>query len=185
MKRVAITGTHGVGKTTLAHSLADSFKDRTVVVNSRLARTLIKQGYPLGKAATTESYIQYIIKQLRAELAANECDLFISDRTLLDPLAYALVNQGFPDAAVPESTIALLEAAWLLERRQYDLYVFVPIEFDAQADGIRPEGKDYRIAVENQILSLLNENNVHYTRVSGPLRTRTEQVLQALRSMQE
>lgn len=183
MKRVAITGTHGVGKTTLAYSLADRFKDRTVVVNSRLARTLINQGYPLGKAATTESYIQYIIKQLRAEQAADACDLFISDRTLLDPLAYALVNR--PDSAVPESTIALLEAAWLLERRQYDLYVFVPIEFDAQADGVRPEGKDYRIAVEDQILALLDENNVHYTRVSGPLRARTEQVLQALRSVPE
>ena len=183
MKRIAITGTHGVGKTTLSFSIASFFKEQAVLVNSRLARTMIKEGYPLGKEASIESYIQYIVRQLRIEQKASKCDLFISDRTLLDPLSYAVVNNRNHFSAIPESVIALLEATWLLEMKQYDLYVFVPIEFDVQSDGIRPEGEEYRIAVDNQIYHFLNDNNVKYIRVTGSIEERRDQVLQALKQL--
>lgn len=180
MKRIAIEGTHGVGKTTLARCLINSFKDLSVTLNSQIARSLIENGYPLGKEATAASYVQYIIAQLRAEEQAKECDLFISDRTLLDPLAYAMVNQESLGSDVPDSIIELLKSAWLLELRQYDLYVFVPIEFAAQADGVRPEGEPYRKEVEKQMLSLLNSNNLNYITVSGSIAKRTNQVREAV-----
>lgn len=183
MKRIAITGTHGVGKTSLAYALTDSLKDLRVTLSSQIARTLIKNGYPLGREATAESYIQYVIAQLRAEQLAEECDLFISDRTLLDPLAYALVNRDAAGPGVPESIIELLRRTWLLELRQYDLYVFVPIEFGMRADGVRPEGEDYRRKVEAQIVSLLNENNINHIVASGTVEDRNNQVLRALRRL--
>lgn len=183
MKRIAITGTHGVGKTTLAHSLKSSFEDLTVVLNCQIARTLIKNGYSLGKEATAESYIQYVIAQLRAEQISEECDLFISDRTLLDPLAYAIVNREYIGSSVPESIIEMLKSIWLLESKQYDLYVFVPIEFDMPADGIRPEGEEYRKKIEAQMYSLLNEYNVNYITVSGTLIDRNTQVYEAINAI--
>lgn len=179
-KKIAITGTHGVGKTTLANSLTNSFENLKVILNSKIARTLIKNGYPLGREATTESYIQYVIAQLRAEQTAEECDLFISDRTLLDPLAYALVNREYVGSSVSSSTIEMLKMIWLLELKQYDLYVFVPIEFSMQADGIRPEGEDYRKRVEMQIYSLLNEYKVNYITVTGTLKDRNTQAYKAI-----
>lgn len=180
MKRIAIAGTHGVGKTSLAHALIDSLPDLRVTLNSQIARTLIKKGYPLGREATPESYIQYVISQLQAEQLSEKCDLFISDRTLLDPLAYAIVNRDFSGSNVPESIIELLKSIWLLELQQYDLYVFVPIEFDMRSDGVRPEGERYRRKVEDQILVLLNKYGVNYLTVSGTLNERNGQVLRAI-----
>lgn len=179
MKRIAITGTHGVGKTTLSKLLTVSLDNRTVALNSNLARTLIKNGFPLGKDATDASYIQYIISQLQAEQAAKDCDVFISDRTLLDPLAYALVNQNFGNN-VSNNIIELLKSVWFLEAQQYDLYVFVPIEFAVQPDGIRPKGNKYREDVERQIVHLLNANGINYLWVSGSLENRKIQVIEAI-----
>lgn len=180
MIRIAIAGTHGVGKTTLAHSLADSFEGLSVVVNTKIARTLIDRGYPLGKDATSESYIQYIISQLNAEINSNDCNIFISDRTLLDPLAYAEVNKKMLHSTVPDSIIELLASIWLIEAEKYDLYVFVPVEFEMQPDGIRPNGEDYRKAVEAQMLMQLEENRIEYITVSGTVDNRKKQIIEHL-----
>lgn len=179
MKRIAITGTHGVGKTSLAQSLTNKFTqlDMKSILNSQIARTLIKNGYPLGKEATSESYIQYIISQLQAEQRAKECDIFISDRTLLDPFAYAIVNQEYVHSDVPDDIIKLLESVWQLELSQYDLYVLVPIEFDMQIDNIRPVDEEYRKRVESQIDLLLNKYHVNHIIVSGTIEDRISQVL--------
>lgn len=180
MKKIAIAGSHGVGKTTLAYALSNSLGHEKVTVNSQVARTLIKNGYPLGRDATEESYIRYIISQLQAEQVSKECGVFISDRTLLDPLAYAIVNRELIGSSVPDSIIDLLRAVWLLELRQYNLYVFVPVEFGMQSDGIRPEGETYREKVGEQIHLLLDEYGVDYITVSGTTAHRAAQVCEAL-----
>lgn len=175
MIRVAIAGSHGVGKTTLACSLANHYKDLKVTLNTQIARSLIRKGYPLGKEATSESYVQYIIAQLSAEQESLNCDLFISDRTLLDPLSYAVVNSKTVDSVVPQSIIEMMKRIWLLELQQYSLYLFVPIEFSMQRDGIRPEGNEYRALVEKQMVQLLEEYHVRYIRVSGTPEERNTQ----------
>lgn len=182
MKRIAIAGTHGVGKTSLAHTLANKFteSDLKTILNSQIARTLIKNGYPLGKEATSESYIQYIISQLQAEERAKECDIFISDRTLLDPLAYAIVNREYVHSDVPYDIIKLLESVWRLELSQYDLYVLVPIEFEMQIDNVRPVDEKYRERIESQIDLLLNEYFVNHIIVSGTIEDRAFQVLSSI-----
>ena len=153
-----------------------SSNSHSVVVNSQIARSLIKNGYPLGKEATVQSYIQYIIAQLCAEEELKECDIFISDRTLLDPLAYAIVNKKYVNSKVPSDIIELLKRVWLLELQQYDLYVFVPIEFPMPSDGVRPEDDEYRAKVEKQMITLLDENQVKYITVSGSCEKRVAQV---------
>lgn len=179
MKRIAITGTHGVGKTSLAKTLVKKFTqvDLKTILNSQVARTLIKSGYPLGKEATSESYIQYIISQLYAERCAKECDIFISDRTLLDPLAYAIVNREYVCSVVPDNIIKLLDSVWQLELSQYDLYVLVPIEFEMLKDNVRPVDEKYRERIESQIEFLLNKYLVNHIIVSGTIEERASQVL--------
>ena len=184
MNKVAIAGSHGVGKTTLAYSLANHFTSLEVILNTQLARSLIKKGYPLGKEASVESYVQYIIAQLRSEQEAEQCDLFISDRTLLDPLSYAMVNSKM-GSAVPQSIIEMIKHIWILELQQYDLYIFVPIEFSMQKDGVRPEGDDYRVSVEEQMISLLDENHVNYIRVYGSPDERKTCAVKAISSIRE
>jgi len=183
MIRVAIAGSHGVGKTTLAYSLANHYRDRSVTLNTQIARSLIRKGYPLGKEATSESYVQYIIAQLAAEQESSNSDLFISDRTLLDPLSYAIVNLKTVDSIVPHSIVEMMKRIWLLELQQYSLYIFVPIEFSMQKDGVRPEGNEYRALIETQMVQLLEEYHVRYIRVSGTPEERNTQAVKTIDSL--
>jgi len=180
MIKVAISGSHGVGKTTLAYSISNCYADYNVKINTHIARELIRQGYPLGREATDESYIQYIIAQLAAEQEASNIDLFISDRSLLDPLSYAIVNMKTEGSTVSQSIIELLKCIWLLELQQYDLYIFVPIEFSMIEDGVRPKGEKYRKLVENQMIQLLEEYHVKYIRVFGTIEERNAQAVNAI-----
>lgn len=180
MIKVAIAGSHGVGKTTLAYSISNYYSKWNVTLNTHIARTLIEKGYPLGKEATVESYIQYIIAQLAAEQKSTNSDLFVSDRSLLDPLSYAIINMKTEESPVPLSVIEMMKRIWLLELQQYDLYIFVPIEFSMQEDGVRPKDDDYRKLIENQMIQLLEENRVKYIRVSGTREDRVIQVVNAI-----
>ncbi len=180
--RIALTGAHGVGKTTLGLALCNALGDKQAVeFNNNIARKLISEGYPLNMEATADSYIHYIIEQLSAEQLCPSCSVFISDRTLLDPLAYALTNQFFSSTTVPGAIIELLQRVWLLEKEQYDFYVMVPIEFPMAPDGIRPCNEPYRQAIEDQIIALLNRYKVNYVRVSGSVFDRCDQVLDRIK----
>ena len=181
MKRIAITGSHGVGKTTLCHCIMQHYKpQKKVEANLFLARNLISHGYPLNKEATSESYIQYIIAQLSAEQSHIGCDIFISDRTLLDPLAYETVNAIYEQSSVPRSIRDLLLHVWLMEKEQYDLFVFVPIEFPMPFDNVRPKDELYRLRVEQEILYYLNKYNIRYLYVGGSISQRCKCVFDAI-----
>lgn len=183
--RIAIVGAHGVGKTTLGQCVVKTLESsKRIVFNTNIARSLIAKGYPLNKDATTESYIQYIIAQLSAEQSAESCDLFISDRTLLDPLAYATVNQKYEGSKVPKSIIDTLLHVWLLEQKQYDFYIFVPIEFPMPKDEIRPQDECYRKLVEEEMIAYLERYHINYICVRGTIQERCALVCSAISNHQ-
>lgn len=184
--RIAIVGAHGVGKTTLGQYIAKTLEcSEKIVFNTNIARSLIAKGYPLNKDATTESYIQYIIAQLSAEQSAEFCDFFVSDRTLLDPLAYATVNDKYERSLVPKSIIDMLLHIWLLEQKQYDFYVLVPIEFPMPKDNIRPQDEHYRKMIEEQMIMYLQKYNINYVCVRGTIEERYAAVSAAISKYQQ
>jgi nicotinamide riboside kinase len=165
---IAFAGTHGAGKTTLLNQMIKVFdKDVNFKYVTEVARKIIQRGYPLNQEANTDSYIHYINDQLKAENDIFDSSLFISDRTLLDPLAYALVNRTLPRPYVQGYFIEMLERVWLLEKERYDLYVYFPVEFPMIFDGVRPEDEEYRREVDKMILTLLNKHKVNYIEIHG------------------
>lgn len=182
MFRIAVAGSHGVGKSTLCERLQSELKQRGIDVSviSGIARNLIEKGFPLGREATQQSYIHYIVEQLHAERALRGRS-FISDRTLLDPLSYAEVNHALHFPGILSDMIDLLRNVWELESEMYDFYVFVPIEFPMTSDGIRPEGQDYQFQIEQQIKAHLQSHQIRYISVKGTLEQRCDQVLSTLR----
>ena len=167
--KIAFTGAHGTGKTTLLKDmeemLVDKFKVHSV---TEVARKIIEKGYPLNMDATVDSYIHYINDQLNAENEQMQgCDIFISDRTLLDPVAYAMVNSKLPRPYISEYFIEMMKNVWLLEKDRYDLYIYFPIEFALEYDGVRPPDEKYRRDIDNLILSLLEQFQIKYIKISG------------------
>jgi nicotinamide riboside kinase len=178
---IAFAGTHGTGKTMLLNQMIKIFdKDSSFKYVTEVARKIIQRGYPLNQEANTDSYIHYINEQLKAENDIFDSSLFISDRTLLDPLAYALVNKSLPRPYVQDYFIEMLERVWLLEKEQYDLYVYFPIEFPMTFDGIRPEDEEYRRNVDKMIHTLLNKHEINYIEIHGTLIERESLLLEII-----
>lgn len=181
--KIAFTGTHSTGKTTLINSIKDSIIcSPTISVKyvTEVARKIISRGFPLNNLATKDSYVNYINDQLNAERDIDNYDLFISDRTLLDPLAYMITNKSFPSPFIEDYFIQMMENVWLLEQSRYDLYVYFPIEFPLVADGVRPDDEKYRAAVDKVILSTLKKYDINYVTITGSIEERKSQLIKLL-----
>jgi len=175
--KIAFTGTHITGKTTLLEdfkkllSSVDNthpLKDKSFGYISGIARNIISRGFPLNKDGNMDSYVNYINDQLDAEKSMQNHDVFISDRTLLSPLAYSLVNKSLPRPYIPEYFISMMENIWLLEKERYDLYLYFPIEFTISAkDNIHPNDEKYRINIDHTIQELLKIHDVKHMCMTG------------------
>ena len=176
---IAFTGAHCTGKTTLLKDIEEMLVGKFKVHSAtEVARKIIEKGYPLNMDATIESYIHYINDQLNAENEQmQECDVFISDRTLLDPVAYAMVNSKLPRPYISEYFIEMMKNVWLLEKDRYDLYIYFPIEFALEYDGVRPADEKYRRDIDTLIVSLLEQFQIKYIRISGNRCERKKQLL--------
>lgn len=176
---IAFTGAHGTGKTTLLNDIESSLSGRIILKSvTEVARKIIEKGYPLNMDATVDSYIHYINDQLKEEDEKMKgCDLFISDRTLLDPVAYAMVNSKLPRPYIPQYFIEMMENVWLLEKDKYDFYVYFPIEFEMETDGVRPIDDKYRNNIDRVIEMLLKKYKIKYIKVTGNKEERKNYIL--------
>lgn len=182
--KIAFTGSHCTGKTTLLNDIINSLPDGTTVNSvTEVARKIIEKGYPLNMDATVDSYVHYINDQLKEEnKKMEECDVFISDRTLLDPVAYAIVNSKLPRPYIPQYFIDMMENVWLLEKDKYDFYVYFPVEFGMETDGVRPVGDKYREDIDKMIEMLLIKYKIEYVKVTGNKLQRRDYLLSTIKN---
>jgi len=135
--------------------------DLTVI--SEVARSVIAKGYPLDRDATLDSYLNYILAQLTAERAAKTHRHVLSDRSLIDLLAYVRVNA---DVRIPTHLNSLLEEIVWIEADYYDVYCYIPVEFVPIDDGIRCIDGDYQQLVDAELVRLFREYQVPTIRIS-------------------
>ena len=179
--KLAFTGSHSTGKTTLIQEIIkEAPNTASIKCVTEIARKIIRRGYLLNNEATEASYIQYINDQLYEERDIECYDYFLSDRTLLDPLAYMIANKDFPGPTIEETFIQMMENVWLLEQTRYDFYIYFPVEFPLVFDGVRPNDEKYREAVDKEILYLLNKHSIPFISVTGSVPERKKQILHLL-----
>ena len=87
MKHVVVTGSHGVGKSTLAQNLVTVLQpERTVTLVRETARQLVERGFEVNDKMNEEGFVSYITLYLQS-FRASKADLVISDRSLFDLLS--------------------------------------------------------------------------------------------------
>lgn len=176
-KKFVITGSHSVGKTTLVESVAGrlSSSGRRVAVIPEMARLLIAEGVPMNADIDEYGVCCYLEKYLRMTREIQS-DLVISDRAVFDLFVYLLVNKS---KAVRKCIVDLVGE---IVRQEMDdsTYVYVPVEFAMVSDGVRPEDEAYRLAVDAQARSLLDEFGASYVVLKGSLESRIEQLLKII-----
>lgn len=164
--RLSISGAFSTGKTTLIEAAIPRLRaaGRQTTMIGEVARQVLAAGYALDRGATVSSYLLYIRQQLAAERSAFEAPLLLSDRSLIDLLAYVLVND---DPAIPVELVDLLAEIVRHETRFFDAYGFLPVEFRPVPDGERAIDPVYQAAVSDRLRTLMDEYGVHVLELRG------------------
>lgn len=130
--KVALVGTHGVNKTTIAYELAGVLKrkGRTVELLTEIAREC---PFPLNEQATREAYQWIIARQVQLEIEKSpRADVLVCDRSVLDNFAYYVRRYG--SKAKEAEALGIYCRSWM---RSYDLLVRLPIVEALAPDGFR------------------------------------------------
>ncbi|MCJ8154153.1 ATP-binding protein [Chryseobacterium sp. SSA4.19] len=172
--RIDFTGSHRVGKTTLAEEIADSLPDHEFIIEPYLQ--LEKEGYLFSEIPTLDDYIEQF--NFSVEQLQNSGDNVIFDRCPLDLLAYVY-------AVGKKKNISDLYKEMSAAIAEIDLLVFVPIEKvnlivcqESDLPNLRQEVNDI---LEDWIGDFSNE----ILEVTGTLENRKKQILDKITNMEK
>ncbi|MFZ5720929.1 MAG: ATP-binding protein [Pseudomonadota bacterium] len=179
MLRLALTGPHGTGKTTLIKALSAKLEKYGRVSTCREAPRLIIDRVGDSEFFRRESnttarqaliFLEHIMEERRASLDA---DIVLSDRTLVDHLAYTTVL--FPkEVDTPEVRIYREIAYESLST--YEAIFQLPIEFAPEDDGVREADINFQRAIDETLTDLYREAGVTPIIVRGSVVERSAQV---------
>ena len=143
--KLALIGTHGVGKTTLAFETCSLLKKANYNVD--LVTEIARQSpFPVNAATTLEGQLWILHAQIAAELeAAQRAPHVICDRAVLDNYCYLVNKFGRQPQLEPW-------LAWWMQT--YSILIGVP----AFAEGITPDGfRSEDRAFQQRIETILKE----------------------------
>ena len=154
--KLALIGTHGVGKTTLAYEICSLLKktNHNVELVTEVAR---QSPFPVNAATTLEGQLWILHAQIAAELdAGRRAPHVICDRAVLDNYCY-LVNKF---GRQPQ-----LEAwlAWWMDTYSY-LVGVPPIESAITSDGFRSEDRAFQVRIHELLIELLGSAPFNHPR---------------------
>jgi thymidylate kinase len=141
--KVALVGTHGVNKTTIAYELAGVLKrrGRTVELLTEIAREC---PFPLNENATREAYQWIIARQIQLELEkAPRADVLVCDRSVLDNFAYYVRRYG--SKSEEAEALGAYCRSWM---RTYDLLLRLPITQALASDGFRSTDEQFQREID-------------------------------------
>lgn len=169
--RIAVSGAHGTGKTTLIEELGRALPAYGAVEEPY--HQLEEEGHEFAETPSLEDFELQLERSIEGIARGGRDCLF--DRCPADLLAYLLTHRdadGF-DAGrwLPRARDAM---------RQLDLIVFVPVE-DPDRIGSGPEEEDWRLRVDEELQEILLADRwdfgVEVIEVAGSPRERAHQVL--------
>lgn len=162
--RIGLTGSHGTWKSTIAKHFQNQIKE--------IARWVIELKWKPDTLSKEElDDFELVIMKRQIEAEQNMQDWFISDRTVIDVLAYANTM------CRPSMTARLKDMAEMhLETNPYDLVFYIPIEFPLEKDGTRFEDDSYQKIIDLQILKYLKRYKIPYITLTGTVEERLRKI---------
>jgi len=148
--KVALIGTHGAGKTTIAYEVCSLVKrsGQNVELVKEVAR---RSPFPVNAATTLEGQLWILHTQIAAETeAAGSAPNVVCDRSVLDNYCY-LVNKFGRQKEIE---------GWLFWwMKTYDLLAGIPpFAEPIVRDGFRSEDRDFQRRIDELLKKLLDES---------------------------
>lgn len=170
--KLALIGTHGVGKTTLCYELAARLKRRDVDVE--LVREVARRcPLPINRDTSRDAQAWILHTQMAWEMEAQAGHaVVLCDRSVLDNFCYLL------HAAGPQPAWEALLSAWM---PTYDLLVKVPVWTTPRWDGVRDTDASFQRAINDLLDEQLARRGLAHLALDPARRDRWgEQVLSLL-----
>ncbi len=154
--KVALIGSHGVGKTTLCFELAARLKRRGFDVD--IVREIARGcPLPINQETTREAQEWILHTQIAAEIEASaRHELVLCDRAVIDNYCYLVQAAG----ASPEWESML--DRWL---PTYDLLVHVPVWTPPAFDGVRAVEPGFQQQIELLLEGILKARDISVLRL--------------------
>ena len=170
--RVTFAGSFSTGKTTLANLFA---REWDLPLLPEPAREVVELGFKLDKDATPECETLIFLKQLRNELTHES---FVSDRSMLDAVAYAdwVFDHEREHRKEDHLWHESREIATMSLRGRYDFVFYLPIEFPIVLDGLRPDDPEFQADIDRRVKGLLEGHDVEHHTLTGSVEQRQNQV---------
>ena len=148
MRKIAVVGAHGVGKTTLCKGLCRECKRSgfTYELVEEVARSC---PLPIGPDQGLEATLWILAEQIKREMEATlkKPDFIICDRSALDPLVYLIVSN---QEALPTYLIDFCDA---YSMNYEDMYLVRPSSLEIKDDGFRNTDKTFQLAINGMFTS--------------------------------
>lgn len=174
---VAITGSHSTGKSTIVDSLKEC--SNFVSLHSITRTAVTKEERKIDGINNLDSAqlkilegIKCNVKQVIELNKQNPEKIFLMDRCVFDFVAYS--RCFYKQNTLSKEVIDKIEQDYKDLFDYVDLYVYLPIEFDIVDDGVRSLDNVLRKNVDEEIQSLLEQNNVKYIKLTGDVNTRLQ-----------
>jgi adenylate kinase family enzyme len=178
MYKIGICGSHGTGKTTLAGMIAAEKKLNllTGLMRSFWTEFGVSDFEKLPKDVRTTFQKESLMRQITAE---DRLENFVTDRTVLDQLAYTKMSSNMSDSSID---FLLYEQLCGERLNQYTHIFYLPVEFEVEPEFLRAD-----ISTRHDLAVIMKEYldkwyAGKYITISGPLEKRLEIVKEVLKS---
>ena len=154
MKKIAFIGTHGTGKTTLAHELVSDLKKQGLDADflGEVARSC---PFPINEEATKKSQFWIILSQIIKEMEnEDKTEVLICDRSVLDPYVYYVSKFG---------RVRAIEDLVKKHLSTYSMLIKVPIKPGLlREDKVRSTNPEFQNKIDSLMNKLLKSMKINY-----------------------
>lgn len=164
--RIAFTGSHSTGKSTLLLECLDiALMGDSIPIFDGIVRQWdgIKKLSPRGQQRLIDYW--YVWNHYKTSS-------FISSRTIFDTWAYAQLSV--------HADFHLNLFHWAVKHIWYDYLFYLPVEFELEEDGVRPEGREFQLQHDRRLKLILDYHQVPYHTLTGTVLERTQQIRNVL-----
>lgn len=180
--RIAIVGSHGVGKTSLMNEFQKDADFYDYNFYSEAVREVSRLGFPYNEASTDCSQLAMLALHLLHTRSEN----MITDRYIIDGYIYSniLKTKG---SDISDECIEILKNYWKKYKNKIDLYVFCPAEWEIKDDNFRMTDTSLRDKISTLMLAqlYLDIPQERFLIMHGSTNERKEQVKKYLKILKE
>ena len=145
--KIGLCGTMSVGKTTLVNALKELPEFKNYKFRTERSKYLMEMGIPLNTDSTLKGQLVFASERAAELMQEN----IITDRTIIDVMAFCELSKSMSKAEKDHINGVL----WHLIR-EYDIIFHIDdLSVPIEDNGVRETDKDYRLAIHQEISSIL------------------------------